>query len=415
MCRRLRLLPVILLCLCLAHCSDKTACPGDDVPRELTMGEQQLVGSFNAFGLRLFREVVQTDPDNNVFTSPLSVSMALGMTLNGAAGETEEAMKTTLEFSGMEMEEIDECYESLMELLLGLDPGVDFRIANSIWYDADRDLEADFFEVCQTYFNAEVTGMDFTDPAASSTINAWVDEKTNGRIEKIVGDVIPSETVMFLINAIYFLGTWTHQFDPDLTVDWDFTRPDGSTTPCKMMQRPEAGDLSEFRHLDNGIVEAVDLPYANGLFSMTIIVPAQGSDIDSLIRELDEETWDTWMGDFQTHEGRLMLPRLEIECDLELKQVLAAMGMPIAFSASADFTRMRSSGGLMISSVKHKTFVKVDEAGTEAAAVTVVTMVDVANPDEFEMRVDRPFIFAIRENHSGTVLFMGKVIDPGYH
>jgi serpin B len=373
-----------------------------------------LISSFNGFGLRLFRDVVLDEPDSNVFISPLSVSMALGMTLNGAAGQTEQAMKTTLGFSGMDMQAIDECYESLMELLVNLDPGVDFRIANSIWYALDRELEQSFFDMCENYFDAQVTGMNFASPDASSTINAWVEDKTNGRIERIVGDVIPRETVMFLINAIYFLGSWTHQFDPDLTIDWDFEGPGGATVPCKMMQRPEAGEASEFRHFDNGDVEGVDLPYADGLFSMTVILPPSGTDIDSLIGELDEETWDSWIGSFATEDGRLMMPRFEIEYDLELKEILSTMGMQIAFSDFADFTRMRSTGGLMISRVKHRTFVKVDEEGTEAAAVTCVGMIDVALPDEFEMRVDRPFIFAIRENHSGTVLFMGRITDPGY-
>lgn len=411
--RLLRLWPVVLVCVCTIHCSDRTTCPGEG-PRPLTVGELQLISSFNGFGLRLFRDVVLDEPDSNVFISPLSVSMALGMTLNGAAGQTEEAMKTTLGFSGMEMEAIDECYESLMELLVNLDPGVDFRIANSIWYALDRELEQSFFDVCQDYFDAQVTGMNFASPDAPSTINAWVEDKTNGRIDRIVGDVIPSETVMFLINAIYFLGTWTHQFDPELTLDWDFEGPAGATVPCNMMQRPEAGELSEFRYFSNGDVEGIDLPYADGLFSMTVILPRSGTDIDSLIGELDEETWDSWIGSFANERGRLMMPRFEIEYDLELKEILSAMGMGIAFTESADFTRMRSAGGLMISKVKHRTFVKVDEEGTEAAAVTCVGMIDVALPDEFEMRVDRPFIFAIRENHSGTVLFVGRIVDPGY-
>jgi serine protease inhibitor len=411
--RLLRLWPVILVCVCTIHCSDRTTCLDEDL-RPLTAAELQLITSFNGFGLRLFRDVVLDEPDSNVFISPLSVSMALGMTLNGAAGETEEAMKTTLGFSWMDTQAIDECYASLMELLVNLDPGVDFRIANSIWYDLDKELEQSFFDVCENYFDAQVTGMNFASPDASSTINAWVKDKTAGRIERIVADEIPDDVVMFLINAIYFLGTWTYQFDPELTIDWDFKGPGGATAPCKMMQRPEDGETSEFRHFDNGEVQAVDLPYADGLFSMTVILPRSGSDIDSLIGELDEETWESWIGSFEAKDGRLMMPRFKIEYDLELRHILSAMGMQIAFTEFADFTRMRSTGGLMISRVKHRTFVKVDEEGTEAAAVTSVEIIPTSVGDEFEMQVDRPFIFAIRENHSGTVLFMGRIVDPGY-
>jgi serpin B len=402
--------------LSLASCSDESVSPEADAPRQLTIQEQNLVGAYNDFGFRLIREIVaQADSVNNIFTSPLSASMALGMTLNGAASTTEEAMKQTLGFAGMDMTAINESYESLMDLLTGLDPEVRFDIANSIWYRFDRGLEQSFFDVCSTYFDARVTGMDFSDPGAAATINAWVAASTENRIREIVDDPISALTVMFLINAIYFDGTWTASFDPDLTEDGTFTLPDGSAAPCRMMAHTEPGELSAYSYLETDLFQAVDLPYADGWFSMTVLLPKSEFEANEIIMALDPAIWSGWMAGLETREGRLELPRFELDYKLKMNDVLSAMGMGIAFGDGADFTRMRTSGGLWINEVRHKTFVKVDEAGTEAAAVTSVEIWERENPETFEMRVDRPFVMAIREKHSGTVLFIGRIGAPGYN
>jgi serpin B len=403
---------IALICITLLSCGENAVSPGKSTPRNLSPEEQQLVQSYNAFGLKLFREIVRGTENQNVFISPVSVSMALGMTLNGAAGATEEAMKSTLEFSGMTMEQIDQCYRSLIELLTALDPKVQFRIANSIWYRSGMIFEQPFLDACQTYFNAQITGLDFGNPDAADRINTWVKENTNGKIEEIVDKPINPAMIMFLINAIYFKGAWTYQFDPSLTRDTLFTLQDGSTAPCKMMEQPEPGKTSQFSHLANDRLEAIDLPYADGWFSMTILLPKPGRDIDSLISELDSQTWSNWVAGFAGHEGTVAIPRFKLEYKEKLNNVLSAMGMGIAFTPGADFSRMLAGGGIWIDEVRHKTFVEVNEEGTEAAAVTSVGMIDV-KPDTFEMRVDRPFIFMIREKHSGTILFVGKIVNPG--
>jgi serine protease inhibitor len=409
----LRFAAVALTCTLLVSCGEDGLSPARDTPRSLTPAERELVGSYNAFGLRLFREIVKGSGDKNVFISPASVSMALGMTVNGAAGTTEEAMKSTLEFSGMTTAEIDECYRSLIELLVGLDPKVQFQIANSIWYRLGWTFEQPFLDACRTYFNAEVSGLDFSSPEAAAVINAWVSQSTNGRIQEIVNNPIDIYTVMFLVNAIYFKGTWTHRFDPSLTKDDQFTLPDGSTAPCKMMQQPEPGKTGDFSYYANDTFQVLDLPYADGWFSMTILLPAPSVKLDSIIAELDHETWKQWTAGLGARTGRIEVPRFELQYEATLNDVLGAMGMEPAFDPyTADFTRMYGDGGLFISRVKHKTFVKVDEEGTEAAAVTSVEVGTTSAPDDFEMRVDRPFLFAIRENHSGTVLFIGKIVDP---
>ena len=399
----------LLLCVCtgLLQCSTRSVPTKHKVSRELTATERHLVESDNKFGLKLFREIVKTEKDSNVFISPLSVSMALGMTYNGANGETQEAMQQTLELSGLTLQEVNEAYKNLIELLRGLDPKVRFQIANSIWYRQDLTPEEEFLNLCKEYFDALVRAMDFADPNAAKIINGWVYENTNGKIERIVGDRISPETVMFLINAIYFKGTWTYQFDEESTRDTLFTLPDGTAKPCKMMAQ-----RGFYEHFSNDDFKAVDLPYGDGDFSMTIFLPSPKTDIDSLIGEFNPENLSYWLSCFSSDSGDIFFPKFKLEYDLGLNQVLKMMGMEIAFTDAADFSKMYKDGGVCIDTVIHKTFVQVNEEGTEAAAVTVVGTEISIHPSDFHMRVDRPFVFMIRENKSQTILFIGKIVEP---
>jgi len=373
--------------------------------RELTSIEKTIVDSDNRFGIKLFQEIVKTQKDTNIFISPLSVSMALGMTLNGANGTTREAMINTLELAGLSDQQINENYASLVELLVGLDPKVKFQIANSIWYRNDMAFEPSFIDLNKKYFDALVSALDFANPNAKNIINAWVDEHTNGKIKEIVEE-IKRDDVMFLINAIYFKGIWKYQFDEKNTAAALFTLPDNSQVPCKMMAQ-----TGEFQYFANDKFQAIDMPYGDELFSMVVILPGSAVNLDELIMELDQNNWDQWLGLFQKEKGTIFLPRFKLEYKLKMNDVLKALGMGIAFSGDADFTRMYKPGGLFISEVNHKTFVEVNEEGTEAAAVTSV-VIDRTSTSGFVMRVDRPFIFAIREHHSGTILFIGKIFDP---
>ncbi len=377
--------------------------------RELSSSEIKLVESDNSFGLKLFKEINSEETNSNVFISPLSISMALGMTYNGAKEETEEAMRTTLEFGDLSMGEINESYKSLIELLRGLDSDVEFNIANSIWYRDDFTFEQDFFERCRDYFDARVSGLDFSqNEAAKDTMDNWVDENTNGKIEHIVDYVDSIYDVMFLINAIYFKGTWTYQFDEKDTKDDIFYLPGGSTKECKMMSIEE-----EFEYFEDSILQAIDIPYGIGNYSMTVILPKEGEDIDLLIAVLTQNQWDEWMSDFSENTLTLFLPKLKLEYEINdtLKKALANLGMGIAFDPEqADFTGMYEPGEIYIDRIIHKTFLKVNEEGTEAAAATVVGVG--ATSVGLTMYVNRPFLFAIRENYSGTILFIGKIVEP---
>ncbi len=374
--------------------------------RALTDGEKQVVDADVHFGLDLFRAVSEEDARKNVFISPLSVSMALGMTLNGAVGETKGQMQETLALAGLSDAEINEAYRSLIDLLQGLDPMVVFEIANSIWHRQEFDVEPEFLDTNEAYFDAEVAALDFDSPSAVATINGWVGEKTHGKIEEIL-DSIDRDVVMYLINAIYFNGTWTYEFDRDATEQRPFTSIDGEQRDVPMME--QEGDLPYFESED---AQVVDLPYGDSLYSMTVVLPREGRDVEAIVAGLDRETWDEWTGGLQTRGVSLRLPRFRLEYELQMKNVLSAMGMEIAFDdRRANFTRINPDGGLYISEVKHKTFVEVDEEGTEAAAVTSVEVGIVSVPVYVPVYVDRPFVFVIRERHSGTILFMGKVVS----
>jgi serpin B len=397
-----------MLALTLTRCTHQQN-PVAPEARELTALEKQLVESDNKFGLKLFREVNKAEAGKNLFISPLSVSMALGMTLNGANGETQSAMEQTLELAGLTTDDINQSYRGLIDLLTQLDPKVTFEIGNSIWYREEMTFEQPFIDANRQYFDAVVRAMNFDNPVeAASIINSWVNDRTHGKIEKIIEpEDIDWSTVMFLINAIYFKGTWTYEFKKDLTKDELFNLADGSTKVCKMMHL--TGGLAYF---DNQLFQAVDLPYGDSLYSMTVFLPQPGVDVETFIDEINQNGWSEWTRSFRAENVELALPKFKLEYKLNMNDVLIALGMGVAFSGHADFTRMHAPGGLFINEVRHKTFVDVNEEGTEAAAVTSVEIGRTSAPQNTVMRVDRPFVFVIRERHSQTILFMGKVVDP---
>ncbi len=382
--------------------------PITELPRDLSVAEGDLIAADNSFAFKLFEEINEQEGDKNIFISPLSVAMALGMTYNGAAGTTQQAMQDVLELQGMDLQEVNESYRSLIDLLRNLDPRVEFTLANSIWYRNTMTFEQDFLDLNRDYFDAEVEAIDFTDPSASQTINGWVDEKTNGRIPEIVPQTIPTYIVMYLINAIYFKADWTHQFDKSRTSDAPFRLIDGSEVTVDMM---EHGGEIPVRYLWNQDLMALELSYGGDAYVMTILLPYELGNINDLLGSLTQENWSAWLDELYDGEVHVRLPKFTLEYEIKLNDVLTALGMGVAFSPGvADFTNMYTPGGLYIDEVKHKTFVKVDEEGTEAAAATSVGIGLTSAPPMFV--IDRPFVFVLREKLSGTILFMGKVVDP---
>lgn len=406
----LALRPILatLFALGLAACSAPPTEPTqllEGLPRELTTGERKIIAAGNTFSLALFRQINAAQRDSNVFISPLSASMSLGMTLNGAANATYDSMRTTLGFGDATQQEINEGYRSLIGLLRGLDPATDFRIANSIWSRNGFPFEPSFFNAGRTYFDAEVRSLDFDDPASLNTINGWVNRATDEKIPKILDEILP-EHVMFLINAIYFKGNWQYTFDRAKTQDAPFMALSGTARPVPLMHQ-----RATLRHLQDARFQAVDLLYGNGAFAMTVILPTEGADVNALAGSLNDAEWARLLDGFRDKEVDLSLPKFKLEYERTMNDDLAALGMGIAFRPRvADFTRMSPAGReLYIAFVKQKTYVDVYEEGTEAAAVTVVGIGITSAPVLVSMRVDRPFIFAIRERFSNTILFVGKI------
>lgn len=380
------------------------------LPRALTAQEQQIIQADNRFAIKFLKETYQDTRDTlpNLFVSPLSVAMALGMTYNGAATTTEAAMRSTLELDSMTVDEVNQANQSLIALLRGLDPRVQFEIANSIWYRLGFAVEQPFLDANRTYYGARVEGLDFTAPTAVPTINAWVNDQTHGKIKDIIAS-IPNDVMMYLINAIYFKGDWTQQFDKDLTAPLPFHLQDGSTVSVPTMMY---GKEAMVRQTWTPTARMIDLPYGGGAFSMTIVLPREDLTVDSVLSVLTLDDWNAGIAALDTTNAELYLPKFKLENSLSLVNPLAGLGMGIAFSDFADFSKINRAGGLTITDVLHKTYVDVNEEGTEAAAVTAVVVGVVCVCPPPPVRIDRPFLFALRENLSGTILFMGVIRQP---
>ena len=390
-----------------------TTLPITALPRALTAGEQQLVAANNRFAFAFFGSLARQQPaDDNLFVSPVSVAMALGMTVNGAAGATRDSMLAALQLGGLSMADVNAGYRGVIDLLRGLDPRVEFTLTNSIWYRSGITVGQQFLDDTRTYFDADVRALDFAAPTAAQTINDWVSARTRGKIPQIVESPIPAEMIMYLINAIYFKGTWAQQFDPALTRSAPFNLRGGGSVAVPTMAHGEKA-TARVRLGPPGDVTVVDLPYGGGAWAMTIVLPPSASGIDSLVSGLTQARWDGWMASLDSAGVFVTMPKFTLRWELELKSVLSVLGMGIAFrdDCSPDFSRLAPTAQCpYISKVKHKTFVDVYEEGTEAAATTSVAMEPSSLPVQFV--VDRPFLVAIRERLTGTILFLGRVMNP---
>ncbi len=381
------------------------------LPRQLTSAEQSIIGASNAFSFALFGQVSAAQPGANVFLSPLSASMSLGMALNGAADSTYDQMRSALQFGNATQHDIDAGYQSLIALLTSLDPAVKMQIANSIWYERTFPFYQSFLDTAKTYFDAEVQPLDFTDASASlAAVNGWVNTKTSGKIPSILDQIQPGD-VMFLVNAVYFKGNWRDRFDSTETQDAAFSPATGAPQQVPLMHRQ--GSMS---YTETSTYQAMDLAYGDSAFTMTVLLPKPGTSVDALADSLNPRFWNALIASLGSEPVDLYLPKLNLSYGRQHNDDLKALGMRSAFVPDvADFTRMSSLGKrLYISFVKQKAFVNVDESGTEAAAATVTGVTVTAVQQPVVMRVDRPYLFVIRERLSGTLLFMAKIASmPG--
>jgi serine protease inhibitor len=410
--KRVVLISIITAFIISVQSCDRVSDKPEPEKMNLTKKSLELIESDNQFGLDFFQKVSTASTGENIMVSPLSVALALGMTYNGSGGTTRDSMKETLKLGGLTDEEINTSYKSIIDQLLKLDPKVILNIANSIWYKLDFPVQNEFIDLNKEYYYAEVNELDFSLPDAKNIINGWVNEKTKGLIPAII-DNIPPEAVMYLINAIYFKGVWMYEFDPDKTREQDFYPEVGMTQKVDMMQME--GDLL---FTSNDLFDAISLPYGDGQFNMFIMLPKGENTTGSIVAELNNDNWNTWINSLGTQQVVVKLPKFKFGFFRLLNDDLAGMGMGIAFDPeNADFSGINPDRELFISRVLHKTYIEVNEEGTEAAAVTAVEIGTTSvgpEPDIRYFTADHPFLFAIRENSSGTILFMGRVNMPEY-
>jgi len=369
--------------------------------------ESDLVSSNTEFALNMFKALIEADKDKNVFISPISISVALSMTMNGAAGETFDGMMEALEFAGLTLETVNESFLNLLESLEYSDKDVILALANSIWIAPayEPEISESFIESVEKYYLSGV--FEATSP---EVINKWIEDHTGGHILDMIKE-FPDLLVMYLVNAIYFKGAWTTTFDKDDTYETDFTKEDDSTVKVNMMAFK---DMAEYESYVSEKVVGIRLPYGRGKIAFYAFAPNEWDykPIDEFVNSLDQSTFDEMIGSFDKHElGGVHLPKFKMEYEKELNEILVAFGMDKAFSGGFDnMVKEGSSANPYISLVKHKSFIEVTEEGTEAAAATIVEIVDESMPTTF--RADRPFFFVIRDDRNGTILFMGKVADP---
>lgn len=365
-----------------------------------------LAEAVNGFGFRLLAELAKGEPAN-LLISPASIAPALMLVCNGAAGETQQAMARTLGIDGLSLKKINQACAGLLDALAKLDPRVEISLANSLWVLAGVKIRPAFLEIGRAMYRAEIRNIPFDD-AAVKAVNAWVEEKTQGRIRQLLapGDLTPA-TLMALLNAICFKGVWAHAFESHLTREDVFTCADGAQQPAMLMRQS-----GRFAYFSDDQAQVVRLPYGAGRASMVIALPRPGTDIGAFARGLDAAGWAKLTRPLLMREGSIVLPRFKLACALRLDDALSALGMAVAFGDQADFSAMFAGDGACISAVQHKAFVEVNEEGTEAAAATAVVMARTLSPAPapFRFVADRPFCFAIEDGETGAILFLGVVM-----
>ena len=372
--------------------------------------QAKLVSADTGFAFSLLKELAKDQPARNIFISPYSISTVLQMVENGAAGNTREEMARVLGTSGLEAGVLNRAHKELDASVRSAQSDVVLTMANAIWYSVGIEVKPAFAALNKDFYGATMDALDFTDPRTGGIVNAWVEKNTSGRIKNIVAGRFPGETRMVLANAIYFKGKWERKFDAKETRPRTFHVSETHLSSIPMMEQ-----RGEFEYQEGNGCQAVRLPYKSKRLGMYVLLPEPGSNASKLLAALNGQAWQNGLlRQMMSRNGTVVLPRFKLEYSAELKQPLQDLGMRLPFSGSADFSGM-SPSPLYLSAVKHKSFVEVNEEGTEAAAATIGTMVaTMVRPQTqpFQMVVDRPFLFVIADQVTNAILFLGVVFDP---
>ncbi|WP_025783217.1 serpin family protein [Sporosarcina sp. D27] len=365
----------------------------------------------NELGAQLVTKA-KPDDDGNVFVSPVSLIMALSMLQNGADGQTRDEIKDAMQVMGMDTESINRANASLLDHLQRSDEELTFMTANSIWMNDAYTLREEFKQITRDYYLAEAQNMDITDPKSVDIMNEWVQLATNGKIDEIVQAPLDDSLVMFLLNAVYFKASWSYPFNENATEDDDFKSSDGNLKKVPFMQLNE-----ELPYLETDQFQAVSLPYGDeGKMTMDIYVPKVGQNLDDFLSSWTTENRTNWKGSFETRLGTVRLPKFQLDYEIQLNDVLQELGMQQAFGEGAELSKLvvEDEDPLFVSKVLQKTYLSVDEKGTEAAAVTSIAMDTVSAPmgEPFQFTADKPFFITIRDKEADVLLFAGKIANP---
>jgi serine protease inhibitor len=400
---------LLLFLLLLMSCSkNDEPLPTEPVPIDLTQDQVALIESGNGFAFDIFDRVLKSAGENeNIMISPLSISYALSMTVNGANGDTRDAMLEALRLNGISVDEINSSYKNLTRALLSVDKRVLMSIANSVWIENDFTAKKTFTDILTDYYNADAETFDINDASAPDKINTWIENNTNGLIKRMI-EKLNDNTVMLLINAIYFKGKWKSQFDESKTIQMPFYKSAINQINVPMMKQKT--DFSVYE--GNGFLLA-EFPYGQGNFVMDVILPDEQGGLSNTVASLTDESFTAWLNQMSERETEVSFPRFKYGFKKTLKDVLTDMGMGIAFSDGADLSNITDQYDLLINEVTHQTFIETNEEGTEAAAATVVDIgLTSMPPAALVFKMDHPFVYIIREITTNSIIFMGRVADP---
>ena len=404
---------LLLVCLSLGN----SACKKDNSPRNvqpakpitLTTKQAEKLSGDNAFAFNLFREIATSGNKENAFISPLSVTMALGMLFNGTSPDARAEMATALGISDFSDTEVNEYYQTLYRALLNIDPLTAISIANSIWCKQGYPVKPTFIEINRNYFDAAVQTLDFSLPSTLKAINMWCAQKTNDKITSIL-DVISEDAVMYLINAVYFKSKWQFEFDKKDTKKEKFTLENGAQVNLDMMNQ-----TATLPYYANEMLQCIEMPYGNQAFSMVAILPNEGITLDDLVNHLDHNAWENILSNLWERNVQIKFPRFKQECKFQLREPIYNLGMHLIFLEGGNLNGIAEDPELCVSRIIHKTFVEVNEEGTEAAAVTAIEVVatSVGPPSgPISFFANRPFLYLIKEKSTGAILFIGRMDQP---
>jgi len=389
-------------------CSCGPGAPPPPDPETARLG-REAAGRTTEFAFALYAQLLRERAGESLFVSPPSVALALAMAHAGAEGATREEIAKALQGTGLGQDELARRYSAVLAVLRSADPKVRLEIANSAWVRAGFPLRKEYVSLLADRYGARAQELDFNAPGAAAAINAWVGERSSGRIARIVPDSISPLQVLYLVNAVYFKGEWSEKFEKGETRPQPFHLPGGRTKERPFMRR-----TGDYRYLERPEFRSIRIPYGAGRMGFYVFLPREGSTLADFHPLLTAANWKKWMGAFGSRECRLEMPRFRLEWSADLVAALSALGMPGAFKEGADFRGMSPLGDrLFITGALQKTFVEVNEEGTEAAAATAVGVgVTSAPPPPVPFVVDRPFFCALRDDETGALLFMGSILEP---